>query len=391
VLEKEKGIKKAKEIYQTRLNKAKEYKKEGKKILGYLCLYAPLEMITALQIIPFRIYGNIFEIPIAVDRYLPQSFCPYIRNIFDLSLKGKYDFLDGIVWTHSCDAVERTGRIWESVINYPFFHFMDLPTKVSLRHQKFFKEGLDDLKKSLEELTKRKLLIEELKEAILNHNEQRFLVRSIYEHTKKSPPKISYSEILQIIGAITSIPVEEGNKLLKEILIEIENRKSDEIKGPRLLIWGSVVDPSFIEIIENLRCHIVIDDLCIGTKGYWRDIKFSDDLIRSIANYYLTEIKCPRTFKEASREGLRKRYSSDLEERFGYLKEFIHNWRVNGAILQTIQYCDCYGFEIPQVKDYFDSLGVPSILLEHSYNTSNRETLKTKIEAFLEMIQYGIK
>ena len=392
MLEGSQGIARAKDLYRDRFRRAKELKEEGRKILGYICLHAPVEMMTALQIIPFRMLGDIYETPTEVDRFLPRAFCPFVRSVFDLSLKGKYDFLDGMLLVHSCDAMERTGRIWESVVDHHYFHFMDLPTKVSERHQNFFREGLDDFKKTLEELTGKELSFKELKKAIESHNEQRRLVRSLYEITEKVPPKISGSEILQVIGAITSIPVEEGNKLLREVLAEIGKRKSGKLKGPRILVWGSVLDhPAFVEMIEDLGAHVVIDDLCTGTRGYWVDVKLDGDLLSSLAYYYLVELRCPRTFKEAPSDGKRKDYSADLEERFSYLREFTKTWKVDGAILQSVKYCDCHGFEVPQVKDYFNSFGIPSFVLEHNYMIADREILKTRVEAFLEILRGGVE
>jgi benzoyl-CoA reductase/2-hydroxyglutaryl-CoA dehydratase subunit BcrC/BadD/HgdB len=386
------GLTRAKDLYRDRFRRAKELKQEGKKILGYLCLQAPLEMISAFQIIPFRMFGKIDETPTQVDRFLPRAFCPFVRSVFDLSLKGKYDFLDGMILVHSCDPMERTGRIWESVMEHPYFYFMDLPTKVSERHQNFFREGLDDFRKTLEELTGKELSLQELKKAIEKHNEQRGLVRSLYEMTEKVPPKISGSEILQIIGAITSIPVEDGNKLLREVLAEIGKRKSGRFKGPRILVWGSILDhPVLIKMMEDLGAHVVMDDLCTGTRGYWTDVKLDGDLLGSLAYHYLVELKCPRTFKEAPSHGKRKSYSADLEERFGYLRELAKTWKVDGAILQSVKYCDCHGFEVPQVKDYFDSLGIRSLLLEHNYMLADREVLKTRVEAFLEILQGGVE
>jgi bzd-type benzoyl-CoA reductase N subunit len=386
------GITRAKIIYRDRLRRGKELKGEGRKILGYLCLHAPLEMMTALQIVPFRMLGDIDENPTQVDRFLPRAFCPFVRSVFDLSLKGKYDFLDGMILVHSCDAMERTGRIWESVVDHQYFHFMDLPTKVSERHQNFFRESLNDFKKTLEKLTGKELSFEELKKAIASHNEQRGLVKSLYEVTEKVSPKILGSEILQVIGAITSIPVKDGNKLLREVLTEIGRRKSIKLKGPRIFIWGSVLDhPAFLEMIEDLGAHVVIDDLCTGTRGYWADVKLDGDLLGALAYYYLVELRCPRTFKKAPNDGRRKNYLADLEERFGYLREFIKTWKVDGAILQSVKYCDCHGFEIPQVKDFFNSLGIPSLLLEHNYMIADKEILKTRVEAFLEMLRGGVE
>ena len=39
--------------------RAKELKKEGKKMIGYICSFVPLEIITAAGCIPFRVRGNI--------------------------------------------------------------------------------------------------------------------------------------------------------------------------------------------------------------------------------------------------------------------------------------------------------------------------------------------
>ena len=41
--------------------RAKELKKEGKKFIGYVCSFVPLEIITAAGCIPFRVRGNIHE------------------------------------------------------------------------------------------------------------------------------------------------------------------------------------------------------------------------------------------------------------------------------------------------------------------------------------------
>jgi benzoyl-CoA reductase/2-hydroxyglutaryl-CoA dehydratase subunit BcrC/BadD/HgdB len=269
---------------------------------------------------------------------------------------------------------------------------MDLPTKVSERHQKFFGEGLGDFKETLEGLTEEELSSLKLRKAIETHNEQRGLVRGLYEWAKKVPPQISGSEIIQVIGAITSIPVKEGNRLLREVILEVEKRQSDGSQRPRILLWGSILDhPDFVEMIEGLGAHVVIDDLCTGTRGYWIDVKLDGDLLYSLAHYYLKELRCPRTFKEAPSDGIRKDYAADLEERFGYLRDFVKMWKVDGAILQSVKYCDCHGFEVPQVKDYFNRLGIPSLYLEHGYMLTDQEVLKTRVEAFLEMIQGGIE
>jgi hypothetical protein len=59
----------------------------------------------------------------------------------------------------------------------------------------------------------------------------------------------------------------------------------------------------------------------------------------ALAYYYLVELRCPRTFKEAPSVGRRKDYSTDLEERFGYLREFAKIWKV---VCQDLEGRSCF-------------------------------------------------
>lgn len=383
-----KGLARAKEIYRDRPHRAKELKAQGKKIIGYLCIYPPLEMMTAFDLVPYRIFGNMREPTTQVDRALPVTYCPFIRSCLDLELKGRYDFLDGFVMAHACDAEEKAVRIWESLISHRYFHFLDVPATVHKAAQADFKEELKDLKKSLEAFAGRELFPNELKKSIEIHNQQRALVRELYELRKPEPPLISGVETLQVVVALMSIPVEEGNELLRQVISEVKQRKNaPEGKLARLLLWGSIIDDvALIEMIESAGARVVVDDTCVGSRAYWEDVKLTDDPLDGLAHHYLVELKCPRTFVEAVHGETKKDYIADLESRFSYLKDFAKGWNVNGVILQSVKYCDTHGFEVPGVKDYFNSLGLPNIYLEHDYSEGSLAPLRTRIQAFLEMI-----
>jgi len=69
--------------------RARELKKEGKKIIGYVCSFVPLEIISASGCIPFRLRGNVHEPITKGDALLETIVCPYYRSVFDLSVKRK--------------------------------------------------------------------------------------------------------------------------------------------------------------------------------------------------------------------------------------------------------------------------------------------------------------
>ncbi|MBM3154518.1 MAG: 2-hydroxyacyl-CoA dehydratase [Chloroflexi bacterium] len=387
MVEKSKGLSKAAEIYGDRPRRAKELKAQGKKIVGYPCVYVPLEMLTALDLVPYRTYANINESVTEADRALPASFCPIMRSCLDCALKGKEDFFDGFIAAHSCDPQEKTMRVWESYVNYGYFHFLDIPGSVRSEVYGYFKGQLNDLKKTLEGFAGKKLADDKLKAAIKIHNQQRALVNQLYELTKPIPPLISGIELVQVIKAVLSIPVAEGNELLADVIAEVKARGSGpEKKLARLMVWGSSLDEVEVMRLLEAKANVVLNESCGGIRPFRGQVKPDGDLIDNLAHYYLEEITCARTFRQAKLGETHKDYAKDIQSRFGYLKSLTRDWKVNGAILLLVRYCDPFAFEMPAMKDYLESIGIPSTYIEYDHTMGSLAPLRTRVEAFLETI-----
>ena len=144
--------------------------------------------MTALDIVPYRILGNMNEPITKADSYLPTVSCPFIRSYFDLGLKGKYDFLDGAVFAHVCDVGEKLPRIWRTRIHLPFYHFLEVPHTTHKASEESFKREIINFKKSLESFVGKDISSDDLKKSIEVHNRQRNLVRKLYELRKGDPP-----------------------------------------------------------------------------------------------------------------------------------------------------------------------------------------------------------
>lgn len=385
--DKTKGLSRANEIYLNRAQRAKELKAAGSKIIGYPCVYVPVEMLTALDLVPYRTCGDIREPVTEADRALPTSFCPIMRTCLDCALKGRNDFLDGMVTIHSSDPQEKTARVWESYVNHPYFHFIDMPGSVRPEAIEYFRSQLNDFRSTLESFTGNTLSADKLKAAIECHNRQRALVQELYQLTKPSPPLISGAEILQVVKALMSLPVTEGNELLSEVINEVKSRSNGPQKKPtRLLIWSSTLDDTDIMQIFEAGANVVMDESCGGFRPYRGKVKFTADPLDGLADYYLNEITCARTFRQAALGETKKDYTTDLQSRFGYLKDIIKKWNIDGIVLLLVRYCDPFAFEMPSLKDYLDSLNIPSTYIEYDYTEGALAPLKTRTEAFLETI-----
>ncbi|KJS15305.1 MAG: hypothetical protein VR69_14480 [Peptococcaceae bacterium BRH_c4b] len=378
-----KGLARAAQIYRGRHERAKEIKAGGGKVAGYFCCYPPLELMTSLDYMPLRILGDMNEPLTEADTYLPTAMCCFYRSVLDTAMKGRFDFIDAFIGAHACDGAERVSYIWKSYLKSPCSFYLDVPHTNHAASIELFKKQLMYLGEELEKTAGKKANREMLKQAVALHNKQRSLVRRLYSLNKGDPPLMSGSEILQVLIAIMCIPAVEGNALLEEVIEEVKVRAGGpkQRKG-RILVWGSLIDDiALTGLIEDCGLNIVIDDTAIGTRSFWVDVDETEDPFDGLAIRYLDKVVCPRTFRDTKQTRM-----EDLDNRFGYLKKMVKEWNVNGVYFNIIRNCDIHGYEIPELRDYLEGIGLPVLVIEQDYSTTALEPLRTRFQAFAENI-----
>ena len=364
--------------------RARELAAEGKKVIGYICSMVPLEMITAAGCIPFRVRGNIHEPVTAGDTLLETIVCPYYRSCFDLSAKQKYAFLSGLVIPHGCDSMVRSFSVWSYALPFPYFHFVNIPSVCGESSFEFFGAELGTFKKSLEKFTGKPITDKDLGEAIRVHNEYRSKVRRLYDLRKADPPLISGTELTKVVTVGSSLPVPEASALVDRVLEEVGRReKPGRERGPRILIDGACIDNiELIKLVEEIGGSVVADTICNGARDHFPLTDTGGDPTDALSRRYLGKVNCPKTYRE-NKAGT---FQGDIESRFGDIGAYAREFKVNGAILYIYKYCDPFGFEVPARKAYYQSIHVPLLYLEDIYSAGTMGQLKTRIQAFLEMI-----
>jgi bzd-type benzoyl-CoA reductase N subunit len=377
------GLAKAEKYYFDYGSRARELKNSGSKVIGYLSALCPIEILTAAGVVPIRLKGNVSEAVTKADAYMETMICPFVRNVFDAALKGSYGYLDGVVLSHQCDSIDRTYDVWNYNLGFPYWHFINYPHVADDPSIEFANEILRIFIRSLEKFTGRKITDKALGEAVRAHNENRQAMRALYDLRKESAPRITGTEMMKVLVAAMSLPVDESTALIKSITEEVIKRApGSNAKSARIMLVGDQIDDvAIVNAIEGADAFLVMDDLSTGSKMYWGDVDATADPVQGITERYLKKLKFPTTFVSAGNT-----YAENLEARFGHMREYIREFKVNGAILFIYKYCDPYGFEVPAMKSFIESTGTPVLYIEDEYSTSSLGRVKTRIEAFLEMI-----
>ena len=94
------------QAFANRHELARGWKKEGKKVLGYVYSHVPQELIYAAGIIPVQLVeGEDERAEELGEQYFPDFYCDYVSCCLGQGLSGEYDYLDGVVFPDACETI----------------------------------------------------------------------------------------------------------------------------------------------------------------------------------------------------------------------------------------------------------------------------------------------
>ena len=285
----------------------------------------------------------------------------------------------GFAAVNSCDHIRRMFDIWRrGYVPLPYSpYFLHLVSTLYITKDyaiEQFKAELIKFKNSLAEYLGVEIADETLRDAIRACNESRRLLTRLYDLRKRDNPPISGAQALAVVIAGTCMPKAEYNQMLGALVEELDSAKGISEYGARVMLVGSEIDdPDFVKLIEDLGGLVVADYSCFGPIYFWDLVDESLDPMEGLAKRYLRRLSCPRMVEEHA-------------SRTSFIKEIAEDFGVNGLIFQRLLYCDVWSGERAMLAWEAEEAGVPFLSLEREYPIGAAGTLKTRIEAFLEMI-----
>jgi len=356
----------------------KKWKAGGGRVVGYICVATPTEIMEAAGLLPFRIKALGSSRTEIADAHLSRYNCSFCRSCLQLGLEGAYDFLDGIIETNGCDHLRGMIENWDYVKKFGFLHYLKVPHIVDKDSMEFYEEELRLYKKAVEDHFGRKINDDELWKQIKAKNRIRDKLRKIYELREKDEPAFTGAEVLSILLAAMSVPSPVLEGLLDRV---IEERKDKKITGykARLLLAGSITDEvDFIKEIESIGGLVVADAFCYGSRAFWPPMAEQDgDPFKIMARMYLEKLLCPRMF-------------NDFPARRDFVLEAVERAKVDGVMLVHNKFCDVHGVDNVQLRIALEKKKIPVLQLEKEYGAkADMGRLRTRVQAFLERIGGG--
>jgi benzoyl-CoA reductase subunit C len=306
------------------------------------------------------------------NEHIPPNHCFWAKNLLEQAIKGFDDDFKGIIATHGCDCTNREFDIWLECVNLEFFYFLNAPLKRNEAALKFFIEDIKELIIQLENKFNVSITPAKISEAIRLMNKIRNLLRQISDY--RSNLQLKGSDFHSLVKCVQKMDKAKALEMLQSRIEELKTYNPQSVlKLKKILLTGSVIDDTeFIVFLESLGFHIIIDDLCIGTKYFWQNVDETEEPIKALAKYHLSKPIYSTKFPSY--------------KRFEIVKELARQFNVDGVINIAQKFCEPILYDHPYFSKKFKELGIPYLFVEMEYNRESYKQLTTRFEAFKEII-----
>jgi benzoyl-CoA reductase/2-hydroxyglutaryl-CoA dehydratase subunit BcrC/BadD/HgdB len=280
--------------------------------------------------------------------------------------------IDMIVTENTCDSKK---KMYELLGDYVPTYVIDLPQRSnSPEALNYFLGELDKFKISMEQLTGNKITFEQLKKEIESLNETRKLLHRLYDLRKMDPAPISGVDVLKVLQKQYFLSADEFKKSLRMLISEAKQVKVEGTHKPRIMVSGCPMaggNTKVPEIIESKGGIIVVEESCTGTRSFWDLVDESKDPMLALAERYI-KIPCS--------------CMSPNDRRIENIMELVREFKVDGVVYYTLQFCHGYNIEKYKVQQALKKVGIPMLAIETDYGDSDVEQIGLRVDAFMEML-----
>lgn len=353
------------------------------KKVGYLCNYTPVELLSASGVAHTRLLKCGEPEVVSKGEHITKSvFCDFTKSILGhfATKDPLHDTLDQVFTFYTCDSMKATS---EAIDNF----FVKSTGYVVPRNgdrepsRQFFRKEIINFRNDLTRLTGKEIQDDEVTEQIKIYNRLRRQIRQISELRKRDNPPLDGRDFLEIARSFHQLAPEDQLVPLEDLYHRLKAVPDTGREPLRLMMVGGIVadgDRRILDLIEEeIGARIVVEDHCSGLSPFLHDTDESLDPWQALANGYLDQAPCAR--------------QTPLEKRLALSTRLAQEYRVDGVIYTYLKFCPCYGMTKNAFIKRFAELDIPVLELASDYSHGDTGQIKTRLEAFVEVLREKIE
>ena len=363
--------------------KAREWKAAapGRKVIGYMPVYVPREIVHAAGMLPLGILGGGADMEVIHgDAYYQSYICRIPRSTIEMAINGKLDFVDGMMFPSICDVIRNLSGIWKLLFKDKYVRYFDAPQ--NFREEVggvFYANEMRELRDGLAKLGGREVSDDDIRRSIVVYNENRRWVNQVYDFRAAFPWKAPSAEVYLLMRAGMVLSPEEHTLLMREYLAAAEAANRPMRDNCRVVLTGAFCEQPPLNLIKSLEmsgCYIVDDDLLLVARWLLTDVPTEGDPIENLSRAFLLH----------SAETAAK-YEPDVAKKGSYLIDSVRKRKADGVIFAAPSFCDPALLDKPMIISRIEPLGIPYIHIQYAENSSQMQPIREQSGTFADSIK----
>jgi benzoyl-CoA reductase/2-hydroxyglutaryl-CoA dehydratase subunit BcrC/BadD/HgdB len=308
--------------------------------------------------------------------HLPDNACSLARSNLELVLSYEGDLFAGYVLPQVCDTTQHLSDIWR--INFPdkYVESYLAPRQADRPSARYWvKEEIGRLIASLSKWSGRTITDADLNESIKVHNENKALLKEIYDIKKANPATLSNKELFALMKLSQQVDKKELNQSLRKIKGGLSTGTGNGYTD--VVLVGITCDPPEIyDLFDEIKLNVVGDTLLVGTRYIQGIVPDNPNPIDALTERH-------------SKRGFFTPIHDDVYKNFEEVKALYQETKAKAIVYVHIEFCESQEYDLPDLKKMIRKEGIPMHTLDTEYQTLSLSHVRTRLQAFFESLEGG--
>jgi benzoyl-CoA reductase/2-hydroxyglutaryl-CoA dehydratase subunit BcrC/BadD/HgdB len=350
-------------------------KETGKKVIGSTPADVPEEVIYAFGLLPVMILGTHKPLKKAPS-HLPDNACSLARSNLELALSYEGDLFDGYVLPQVCDTTQHLSDIWRLSFPDKYVKSYLAPRQADRPSARYWvHEEIERLIDSLSAWSGKKVTDHDLERSIAVHNDNKQLLKDIYDFKRVNPGSITNKEFFALTKLSQQVDKEELNATIRRIRAGLEPSPAGGYTN--VILVGITCDPpELYDLFDEIKLNVVGDTLIDGNRYLQGVVPAGGNPVDALTERHF-------------RRGFYSPIHDDVYRNFEETKALFKATNAQAIIYVHIEFCESQEYDLPDLKKMIKKEGMPIHVLDTEYQTLSLSHVRTRLQAFFESLKGG--
>ena len=355
------------------------YKNEGKKVIGILPYFAPVELVVAAGMVPMGIWGSNKKTISMAKEYCATFYCTIAQLALEMLLDGTMDQLDGIITPTICDTLRPMSQNFRVAMEgkLPCIFLAHPQNRRPAFGLQFTVDQYMHVKSELEKISGAPISDEALRNAIKVYNKSRAARRKFSKLASEHCDVISAVSRSAVYRASWFMLKDEYTEKLEQLNAELEKLPAANWTGKKIVTSGIICDnPKLMQILDDNQIAIAADDVANESRPCLVDAAETGDPMMALAQQFADQDYDVLLYDEHSSEN----------RRADFIVKMVKESGAQGLVLFMQQFCDPEEMEYPYLKKALNAAGIPHIKLGVDQQMRDFGQASTALEGFADVL-----